>query len=138
MPDFKQIEPTKYDRKTHNISFINAFNGIMLAFKTQPNFRFHLLFFILATILSVIYKISVYEFLAILVVSTIVFAMEMINTAVEAIGDEVSGGKFDRLIGIAKDVSAGGVLISAIGSVLVAFFVFFPRFLEMLRLLFSL
>ncbi|OGC52047.1 hypothetical protein A2982_00195 [candidate division WWE3 bacterium RIFCSPLOWO2_01_FULL_39_13] len=127
MPDFKSIEPVKYDRKKHDISFQNAFNGILLAFKTQPNFRFHMLFFILATLLGIVYQITVYEYLAILVISTIVMAMEMVNTAVEAIGDEISGGKFDKLIGVAKDVSAGGVLIAAIGSILIGFFIFFPK-----------
>ena len=31
MPNYKEVEPVKYDRHKHNISFRHAFNGILLA-----------------------------------------------------------------------------------------------------------
>ncbi len=123
------VAPVKYDRKKHNISFRNAFNGVVLAYKTQPNFRFHTLFFVLITIASYLYRISMSEYLAIIILSGLVMSMEMVNTAFEAIGDEVSGGEYRKLIGVAKDVSAGAVLVAAFFAITVGVIVFLPRIL---------
>ena len=134
MPDYKEIEPVKYDRKTHNVSFKHALNGIMLAFRTQPNFRFHILFFFLVNIAAYTYKIEAYEYLSILVISAIIFAAEMINTAVEAIGDEIADDKYKKLIGVAKDVGAGAVLIAVLFAILLGSIIFVPRLLEAITL----
>lgn len=127
MPHYKMVEPVKYDRKKHNISFKNAFNGIMLAYKTQPNFRFHAIFFTLVILASYLYRVTLTEFLALMVVSALVFSMEMFNTAVEALGDEISGGEYMKMIGVAKDVSAGAVLLSVLFAIGVGLIVFLPR-----------
>jgi undecaprenol kinase len=132
MPDYKDIEPVKYDRKTHNVSFKHAFNGIMLAFRTQPNFRFHFIFFILVNTASYIYNITLSEYLSILVISAIIFSAEMINTAVEAIGDEIADDKYMKLIGVAKDVAAGAVLIAVLFAILIGSIIFIPRFINIL------
>jgi len=132
MPHYKTIEPVKYDRKKHNISFKNAFNGILLAFRTQPNFRFHVFFFVMAVVCGFLYKISTVEFIAIILISAIIMSLEMVNTAVEAIGDELSEGEFSRLVGIAKDVSAGGVLLCAFCAVLLGIIIFVPKFIYLL------
>lgn len=132
MPDYKEIEPVRYDRKNHNVSFKHAFNGILLAFKTQPNFRFHAIFFVLVNFASYVYSITLSEYLTILVISAIIFACEMMNTAVEAIGDEIADDKYMKLIGVAKDVAAGAVLISVLFAILVGSIVFIPRFVDLL------
>ncbi|MDQ5981333.1 MAG: undecaprenol kinase [Patescibacteria group bacterium] len=129
MPNFKMVAAVKYDRKKHNISFRNAFNGVVLAYKTQPNFRFHTLFFVLITIASYLYRINMNEYLAIIILSGLVMSMEMVNTAFEAIGDEVSGGEYRKLIGVAKDVAAGAVLVAAFFAITVGVIVFLPRIL---------
>jgi diacylglycerol kinase len=51
---------------------------------------------------------------------------EALNTALEFLADEVSLEKRER-IGKAKDVAAGGVLITAMISVLVAVLVFWQH-----------
>ncbi len=132
MPHYKTIEPVKYDRKKHNMSFKNAFNGILLAFRTQPNFRFHVFFFVMAVVCGFLYKISTVEFIAIILISAMIMSLEMVNTAVEAIGDELSEGEFSRLVGIAKDVSAGGVLLCAFCAVLLGIIIFVPKFIYLL------
>jgi|SRR3990167_21420 len=132
MPDYREVEPIKYDRKTHNVSFKHAFNGVLLAFRTQPNFRFHTIFFILVNVGAYTYEITLAEYLIILVISAIIFSAEMINTAVEAMGDEIADDKYMKLIGVAKDVSAGAVLISVLFAILVGSIIFIPRFIEVL------
>ena len=80
------------------------------------------------------YKIEAYEYLSILVISAIIFAAEMINTAVEAIGDEIADDKYKKLIGVAKDVGAGAVLIAVLFAILLGSIIFVPRLLEAITL----
>ncbi len=135
MPDFKTVEPVKYDRKKHNISFKNAFNGILLAFRTQPNFRFHCFFFVLLNIASFVYKIEYFEYLSLVVVSAMIFSLEMVNTSLEAIGDEIAGKEYRKLIGVAKDVAAGAVLLSVVFALYIGGIIFLPRFFEALQII---
>ena len=50
--------------------------------------------------------------------------------AVEALGDAVSSERH-RLVGLAKDVAAGSVLIAAAGAIVVAALVFGPHILRL-------
>ena len=125
----------KYTPRPHTISFKHAFDGVTFAFRTQPNFRFHVFAFTSAIIAGFIFKISYLEFLSIILISGIVFSMEMLNTALEALGDEVAKGQFLDLIKVSKDVSAGGVLLSAAAAIILAIIIFVPKLLFMLSLL---
>lgn len=125
----------KYTPRPHTISFKHAWNGVKFAFRTQPNFRFHVFAFSSALAAGFIFEISYLEFLSIILISSIVFSMEMLNTALEALGDEVAKGRFLDLIKVAKDVSAGGVLVSAIAAIILAVVIFVPKLILMLSLL---
>ena len=72
-----------------------------------------------------LFHITSGEWLAVIVCIGAVFALEAVNTAIEAIADEVSPG-YSPLIKKAKDVAAAAVLIMAIASVAVAAVIFIP------------
>lgn len=118
--------------RLHRVSIRNAWNGVVTAFLTQPNLRIHLVLFLGVISLGYFFKITLIEYISIVVTSALVFTAEMVNTAVEAVGDEVAQGKYRRLVGVAKDVAAGAVLISAIFAIIVALLIFGPRFLDLL------
>ena len=63
---------------------------------------------------------------------TLVLVAEMINTVVEAVVDLVSP-TYHPLARVAKDVAAGAVLVTAIGSVVVGLFIFLPYLLPLRR-----
>ena len=130
MPKFKPIPPKDYDKRGHIISFKNAINGWKLAYYTQPNFRIHLIAFLAVIVFSYVLSVSRYEFIMLMVVSGLVFFAELINTAVEAVGDEIADGKYSKLVGAAKDVSAGAVLATALLAVIVGILVFGPKLLS--------
>lgn len=117
--------------RQHHISFKNAFAGIKWAFTTQPNFRIHLSLSILAIILGIWLQISYLEMTVI--IFTIVFGlgMEMVNTSLEAITDLVTS-QWRRQAKIAKDVAAGMMLLSAIGTAVVASLIFLPKLFNLL------
>jgi diacylglycerol kinase len=63
----------------------------------------------------------------------LVLAAEMVNTMIESLVDLVTG-EYHNLARIAKDVAAGIVLLTSIGSVLVGTLIFLPRLLAVLGL----
>lgn len=113
--------------RKHAISFRNAFAGLWWAIKTQPNFRVHLVLAALAVLLSAYLGITRYEW--VLIVFTIVLGLsaELVNTALESMTDLITT-EWRQQAKIAKDVSAGMMLVTAAGAVAVAVFVFLPYF----------
>ena len=61
-----------------------------------------------------------------------VWTAETLNTAIEFLADAVSS-EHHPLIEKAKDVAAGAVLISAIGSAVIGTLIFFPYILKLLK-----
>src|SRR3990167_3246246 len=108
----------EYTHGPHRVSFKHAINGVKQAFKSQPNFRFHSVTFVVVMSMGIFFKISSGEFLVILVLSGLIFSLEMFNTSLEALGDEVANGEYKDFIKISKDASAGGVLLAAIVSII--------------------
>jgi diacylglycerol kinase len=114
-------------------SFGYAFAGLRYTYRTQRNFRIHLVIAILALAAGVLFGLSWVEWAVLAVMIVLVLAAEMANTMVEALVDLVTQEHHD-LAAVAKDVSAGIVLLTAIGSVVVGGLVFLPKLLRMLGL----
>ncbi|MDN6436445.1 diacylglycerol kinase family protein, partial [Lentilactobacillus parabuchneri] len=58
---------------------------------------------------------------------------EVLNTIVENVVDLIVGHHFDALAKRAKDVAAGGVLLSALFAVIIGMLIFVPKFLALLK-----
>lgn len=114
--------------RQHTISFKNAFAGIFWAIKTQPNFIVHFTLATLAIIAGVILKISYLEMAIIIFTIVLGLSAEMINTSIEAMTDLIKK-EYSMDAKIAKDVSAGMMLLTATGAVLVALLIFVPKIL---------
>lgn len=56
----------------------------------------------------------------------VVLALELLNTALENLLDYIDP-KFNQAIGTMKDMTAGGVLVAAIGSAVVGSLVIIPK-----------
>ena len=100
-------------------SFGYAFQGIRTLLFTQAHARLHLLATVLIVSVGMYLGFSRWEWTAILLCIGLVWMAEAFNTALEFLADEVSLEQRSR-IGKAKDVAAGGVLITALVSVGVA------------------
>lgn len=111
--------------RRHHISFQHAFDGIVWAFRTQPNFRVHLVCSVLAVGSGLYLHITTVEMTIIIFTILLGLAAEMINTAFESVTDLVTT-EWRQQAKIAKDVSAGMMLLVAVGAILVAIFVFSP------------
>lgn len=102
----------------------HAINGILHAAKTQRHMLYHLYAAILVIIFSLIIGVKTYEFIAIVILVTIVLLAEMLNTAIEAIID-ILFKEYDSKAKIIKDVAAGAVFITAMGSAVVGYVILF-------------
>jgi diacylglycerol kinase len=113
-------------------SFGYALAGIGHAWRTQPHLRIHVGIALLALVLAWALALTPPEWAIILAAITLVLVLELLNTAVEAAVD-LASPDHHPLAKIAKDVTAGAVLVAAIGAVLVAVALFVPRLLALAR-----
>ena len=113
-----------------------AIEGILYVAKTQPHMRHHFITAIAVLVLSLFLNLSWIEFSLLCLCITLVLFAEVINTAVEVTIDLISE-EFHPLARIAKDVSAGAVLLSVIGSLTIGYVVLsrhiFPPAAETLK-----
>ncbi len=103
----------------------HAIEGILHSAKTQTHLRYHLYTVILILLLSFVLGVSKTEFIAVAIVSIIVLSVEMLNTAVEATVDHMFK-EYDERAKIIKDIAAGAVLLTAIGSAVIGYIIFVP------------
>jgi diacylglycerol kinase (ATP) len=97
-----------------------AIEGILWAARTQLHLRYHLVAAVGVLLLAVFFRISTLEFILLTFAVTLVIFAELINTALEVVVDMVSP-EFHPLARRAKDVAAGAVLASSIGTVVIGY-----------------
>ena len=101
-------------------SFLYAAKGLRYAFSTQRNFRIHVGFALGAFGLGFVLGLNKSELAIMAITATSVLVVELLNTAIESVVDLAIGKRFHPLAQIAKDCSAGAVLVASISSVLIA------------------
>ena len=113
-------------------SFLYAAKGLGYAFSTQRNFRIHVGFALGAFGLGFFLGLNKSELAIMALTATSVLVVELLNTAIESVVDLAIGKRFHPLAQIAKDCSAGAVLVASISSVLIAVLLLFPPLLKQL------
>ena len=104
-------------------SLKSAFFGIRETAKRERNFRVQLLAAIFVVLLCIVFRVSSFHFALVALAIFFVLVSELFNTAIEAVIDLVLGGKRHPLAKIAKDASAGAVLLASAFSVVVGLIV---------------
>lgn len=114
--------------KKHSVikSFNYAVEGIIYSLSTQRHMRFHYLIAFFVILGSLFFELSKVEFAIIILCIGLVIICEMINTAIESVVDLITD-EYAPLAKIAKDVSAGAVLVSALVSVAIGYLIFFNK-----------
>ncbi|MCR4425891.1 MAG: diacylglycerol kinase family protein [Firmicutes bacterium] len=107
-------------------SFRFAALGVAGALRAERNLRAHFAIAAIAVGTGAALGLSPVDLGLIVLASTVVISAELVNTAVEACVDLVTP-EYHPLAMKAKNVAAGAVLISAIGSVIVGALTFGPR-----------
>lgn len=111
-------------------SFGYAFEGIWTGIRNERNMKIHCLAIIVVTLTGALFQITAMEWCICLLLFALVAALELVNTAIEAVVDLVTEEK-KPLAKIAKDTAAGAVLFAAIISVIIGCIIFLPYVLEL-------
>lgn len=112
-------------------SFKCAFSGVGSAFKTERNIKIHLSIALLVIIFGILLRISVAEWLICITLFALVIGGELFNTAIETVVD-MAEPKISDKAKRAKDISAGAVLVFAIGSAIIGLIIFVPKIISLL------
>lgn len=107
-------------------SFGYAVEGILFSFKKGIHFKFHVLATIIVVVSGVIYKVSTFEWLVLILIISAVISSEAINTAIEEACD-VLHPEHHPGARLAKHCAAGGVLILSIAALFIGIIIFAPK-----------
>lgn len=106
-------------------SFTHALRGIRLFFATTPNAFLQLFATIVVVVLGLYFKISLFEWILLILVISLVFIAEIFNTAIE-IDINLTSPDFHPYARDTKDVAAGAVLLAVFISVIIGLIIFLP------------
>ena len=106
-------------------SFGYAIEGIITASKEQ-NFKSHIVSAIIVMSAGYLTGLSRIEWYIVLLLIALMFALEMINTAIERVVD-LASPEIHPLAKQAKDIAAGAVLVFALFSAIIGLLIFLPK-----------
>lgn len=107
-------------------SFRFAFRGVGVLFREEHNAWVHLFATILVITAGFIFQISRIEWALVAFAIGLVFAAEILNSALERLCDIVQPEQ-DKRIGDIKDLCAAGVLLCALAAAAIGLLVFLPK-----------
>lgn len=114
-------------------SFKYAFTGINSSVKKERNIKIHISIMLLVIIMGVLLKINYHEWLTCLVLFALVISSELINTAIEITLNLITT-EINPQVKLAKDISAGAVLINALFSAIIGLIIFIPKITTLIYL----
>ena len=100
-------------------AFGHAFAGIRRTAARERNFRIQVIIAAAAVLACIIFRVDNWHFLAVVMSIFFVLAMELVNTAVEAVVDLICQKKPHPIAKIAKDAAAGAVLMASFMAIIV-------------------
>jgi diacylglycerol kinase len=119
-------------RRKFHISLLHAISGLKYLLRTQNNIRIHIIATSLAIAVGILLKITTIEWAIILIVISLVWVVEAINTVFERLFD-LFDENYNPIVKIGKDVSATSVLMCALLSVIVGLIIFVPHLITLVR-----
>lgn len=106
-------------------SFRYALRGLRHTFQTQQSFRIQVVAALVVVIAMLLVGVSVRDAVILIVVTSIVLILELVNTVVEHLTDIVSG-RLSPVAQAVKDAMAAAVLSASAVALVVGILVFWP------------
>ena len=113
-------------------TFKNARKGFRLVLKSERNVRIHLIVGSIVIALATLLQFCVIKFAILLFAISSVIVAEMFNTAIEFTLDSYYHNRYNKMVGMAKDISAGAVMLATIISVAVGCLLFGQAIIEII------
>lgn len=115
---------TKFKSQGFSNTFKNARKGFRLVVKSERNLRVHLIVASLVITMGFVFQFTGVEFCIALIAIANVIVAEMLNTAIEFALDSIYHNKYSKMVGMAKDISAGAVMFATFISAIIGFILF--------------
>ena len=109
-------------------SFEVAFQGLKIALREQT-FRIFALVTLLVVILMIVFQIPLHQKLMLILIITFALALELINSQIEKML-VVFCPRYHPEVRLIKDITAGAVLLVAIGAAIIGLLIFLPYVLN--------
>lgn len=123
---------TKYKSQGFFKTFKNARKGMRLAIKSEGNIRIHLISALLVITTALYFQFSAVKICILILAICFVISAEMINSAIEFALDSVYHNKYSRMVGIAKDIAAGAVMVATVAAIVIGVLLFTQPFYKLL------
>jgi len=122
---------SKYKQQGFSNTFLNAAKGLRLVLKSETNIRIHFCAALLIVAFAVCLGFSGTKICVLLLTISGVICAEMVNSAIEFSLDAVFHNKYSKLVGMAKDISAGAVMFTSFIAVVVGLILFLPAIVDL-------
>ena len=123
---------TKFKQQGFSNTFKNARKGMRLVLKSEINIRVHFCLAMVVFALAFLFDFSVERMCILLLTIGFVIVTEMVNSAIEYSLDAVFHNRYSRLVGMAKDISAGAVMFASVIAIVIGVLLFGSAILKML------
>lgn len=122
---------TKYKKQNFSNTFKNARKGMRLSIKSERNIRVHLFTASLVLVTAYCLNFSIVKFCILLLTIAGVISAEMFNSAIEFSLDAIFHNRYCRMVGMAKDIAAGAVMLVTISAVMIGVLLFVPPIIQL-------
>ncbi len=113
-------------------SFKNAGRGVRLSVRAERNIKIHITVATLVILTALFLKMGVNKICILIIAISNVMVAEFINTSLEFGLDAVFKNRYSRLVGMAKDISAGAVVVATAFSVIIGLLLFGNEILKLI------
>lgn len=123
---------TKYKKQNFSNTFKNARKGMRLSIKSERNIRVHLFTASLVLVTAYCLNFSIVKFCILLLTIAGVISAEMLNSSIEFSLDAIFHNRYCRMVGMAKDIAAGAVMLVTISAVMIGVLLFAPPIIQLI------
>ena len=123
---------SKFKSQGFGNTFKNARKGMRLVLKSERNIRVHFVMAAFVLMMGFLLDFSITKLCILLIAIGMVVSAEMLNSALEYSLDAVFHNRYSKLVGMAKDISAGAVMFVTIIAVVIGLLIFVPRLFSLL------
>ncbi|HIS36741.1 TPA: diacylglycerol kinase family protein [Candidatus Scatousia excrementigallinarum] len=123
---------TKFKSQGFGNTFKNARKGMRIVLKSERNIRIHFIAAVFVLVLGFVLEFSALKISVLLLAIGLVVAAEMLNSAIEFSLDAIFHNRYSKMVGMAKDISAGAVMFVTIIAVIIGGLIFIPEIVALI------
>ena len=123
---------SKFKQQGFSNTFKNARKGMRLVLKSEINIRVHICIAMIVLAFAFLLNFSIEKMCILLLTIAFVIVTEMLNSAIEFSLDAVFHNRYSKLVGMAKDISAGAVMFASVTAIIIGVLLFGSSLLSLL------